>query len=342
MGSMVSLPPASGNSNGLTVCVVIVNFNGAAYLDGCIASVFEQSFAAEVIVVDNGSTDGSVSAIQRTFPTVRFTINARNVGFARGANQGAQSARSDFILFLNNDARLEPGSLSVLVGYLASHRFVGACQPRIIQPNGELDNAGSFLTRSGFLYHVSTDDLMHRRFAPTRFALKGACLLVRAPIFRALGGFDESYFAYLEDTDLCWRLLRAGWELHFVSEATVLHDGGRTTRAIFASPEIDYLAFRNRITTIRKNEIGWRRLLTLAVHGALCCGVAAAFAATGKWRNAGAIVRALWWHLRNRVFVVVLAEESCWGGRRTRLVPPVARFTVGSAFGLLRAYLRRW
>lgn len=342
MDSLAPGHPVSEDPRGLTVCVVIVNYNGVAYLERCVASVYGQSVPAEIVVVDNGSTDGSVRAIQRRFPSVRVIMNDYNVGFARGANQGAECARGDLILFLNSDARLEPGSLSVLVRYLADHSLVGACQPSLIQPNGELDSAGSFLTRSGFLYHVSQEDVVKERFPPARFALKGACLLIRAPIFRAVGGFDESYFAYLEDTDLCWRLLRAGWELHFVSAASVQHDGGRTTRAIFRSEQIDYLAFRNRITTIRKNTIGLRRSGTVVVHAALCCGVATAFALIGKWRNAGAIAKALWWQLRNRVSVDVLTEESYSGGHGTALAPPVTRFTVGSAFGLLRSYLRRW
>lgn len=324
------------------VSVVIANLNGEQFLASCIDSVLAQLPLPEIVVVDNGSTDSSVEMLVSRYPGVRLIRNRANRGFAEAANQGADAATGEFLLFLNNDARLSATTLSQLSDALRRSPQTAACQPTLVRSDGTLDSAGSMLTRTGFLYHLSPDDWAHDRFGPFRFSLKGACMLVRADVFEQAGRFDESYFAYFEETDLCWRILALGYRLEHVRDATVVHDVGRTTTALFASSHIDYLSFRNRVTTIRKNGDRRFQMQVLPVHAACAILTAAAFALAGKIDNAFAILRALVWHLRP----TSKARGTSSGDRRrmsgNELKPLTVRFTARNALDALREYLIRW
>lgn len=325
-----------------SVSVIIVNFNGEEFLSSCIASVVAQDQITEIIVVDNGSTDSSVALVREQFPQARIIINGENHGFAGPANQGGEVATGDFLLFLNNDARLMPSTLSTLVDALRADPHIAACQPTVMQTMGRLDSAGAMFTKTGFLYHVTDDDLSSKRFGPYRFSLHGACFLVRTELFLGTGGFDASYFAYFEESDLCWRLLALGYDVVHVNNALVIHDAGRTTSAIFPSGFIDYLSFRNRITSIRKNGDTRLKLRVLPVHVACCFGIAVAFVLKGKPRNATGILRALAWHLRPTIG----SSSSEFGSVKRVSLEFLATSTVpyrfSSAIRMLKIYLLRW
>ena len=325
-----------------TISVIVVNLNGEDFLLSCIATVLAQDPVPEIIVVDNGSTDNSVELIGSTFPQVRVIRNEENLGFAGPANQGAALASGDLLLFLNNDARLMPGTLARLVDVLQGDPRVAACEPTMLRGDGKLDSAGSMFTKTGFLYNLNEDDVSSSRFGPYRFSLKGACLLVRAELFNRAGRFDDSYFAYFEETDLCWRLLAMGYRLEHVNNAVVMHDVGRTTMAIFQSAHIDYLSFRNRITTIRKNGDIRFKLRVLPIHLACCLGVAVAFAITGKRQNAFAILRALVWHLRSSSRGPYLTNRPAQPVSMGLLADVTVTLRVTVALRMLKAYLIRW
>jgi GT2 family glycosyltransferase len=323
------------------VSVIVINLNGEDFLPSCLSSVFAQLPVPEVILVDNGSSDGSVAMVASSFPTVRIVQNSSNRGFAGPANQGAERASGDLLLFLNNDARLGADTLATLVDALDSDATAAACEPTMRRVGGELDSAGSLFTKTGFMYHVTEGDLTSKRCGAERFSLKGACLLVRADLFRRAGGFDESFFAYFEETDLCWRLLNMGGRLVHVDAALVTHDVGRTTTKVFTSPYIDYLSFRNRISTIRKNGDVRFQLRVIPIHVAGCVAVAVAFAIKGKPRNAIAILRALAWHARpsNRP---LSKNEDVRAGSLAELSGVTVRLSVASAWRMLKDYLVRW
>jgi GT2 family glycosyltransferase len=333
---------ASENSKHPRVSVIVINLNGGDFLIPSIASAFAQEPLPEVILVDNGSTDGSLQLVESAFPQVRIIRNNSNLGFAGPANQGAALASGDFLLFLNNDARLEPGVLSRLLEAVESDKTVAACEPTMRRVDGDLDSAGSLFTKTGFLYHLTEDDLTSHRFGSDRFSLKGACLLVRADLFDRAGRFDDTFFAYFEETDLCWRLINMGYRLVHVNGAEVTHDVGRTTTAVFTSSHIDYLSFRNRISTIRKNGDAWFKCRVLPIHVVGCLSVAVAFTLKGKPQNALGIMRALKWHVR---------RSSKHLGSKTEAVPRhsfalLSSVTVplklSSAIRMLKVYLVRW
>jgi GT2 family glycosyltransferase len=324
-----------------TISVIVVNLNGEEFLPSCLASILTRIPVPEIIVVDNGSTDGSLELIGTHFPDVKVIRNEDNQGFARPANQGAALASGDLLLFLNNDARLGPGTLTRLVAALEADSKVAACTPTTRRSEGSLDSAGSMFTRTGFLHHLSEDDLSSGRFGAHRFSLKGACFLIRSNLFHRAGRFDESYFAYFEETDLCWRLLSLGYKLENVSDALAIHDVGRTTAAIFPSPYIDYLSFRNRISTIRKNGDTQFKIRVLPVHIACCTVVATAFIFTGKFQNALGIWRALVWHLRpsSRPSRPINASERPTSDVLASTTVP---FNWAASFRMLKDYLVRW
>ncbi len=314
---------------------MIVNLNGEEFISSCVASVLEQEVETEIIVVDNGSTDNSIGLLSERFPRVRILQNEENLGFAGPANQGAEVAKGEFILFLNNDARLTPTTLETLVHNLQSNDQIAACQPTIMQSTGKLDSAGSMFTKTGFLYHVTLEDVSSKRFDSNRFSLHGACFLVRTKIFFRAGGFDESYFAYFEESDLCWRFLSLGYQVEHVKDSLVVHDAGRTSSSIFPSSEIDFLSFRNRISTIRKNGNFKLKARVLPIHFACCLFVAASFAVKGKPRNAAGILRALLWRTKPRTYPTKPVSLKFL----TKVTVP---FRITAALHLLKSYLVRW
>jgi GT2 family glycosyltransferase len=325
-----------------SVSVVIVNFNGEEFISSCIGSVLAQEPVPEIVVVDNGSTDHSVSMVRELFPQVRIVLNSKNLGFAGPANQGAEAATGDLLLFLNNDARLMPTTLSTLVDALQANSKVAACQPTMMKTEGGFDSAGSMFTKTGFLHHVTDHDLASNRFGSFRFSLNGACLLVWTELFLGAGGFDASYFAYFEESDLCWRLLSMGYVVEHVENAFAVHDTGRTTGSIFPSNYIDFLSFRNRITTIRKNGDRRLKLRVLPVHVVCCLGVSVAFVLNGKPRNAAGIVRALLWHLRPIINRSRSEFRSVKPVSLEFLATSTVPFSSSAAIRMLKAYLLRW
>jgi len=216
------------------VSVLIVNFNGAAVLDQCLASLARVSEPShEVVVVDNGSSDNSLDVVAR-YPDVRIVRSPCNLGFAGGNNLGLPHCRGRFILLLNNDTTVPEGVLTTLADYLDAHPQVGVVQAKMILPRygSSLDVCGSFLTWCGLPYHYGyfKKDCEKYRSSYPVFSGKGACLMFRREIVERAGGFlfDPDFFCYYEETDFCHRVWLAGYEVHFVPTQPVQHFMGAT------------------------------------------------------------------------------------------------------------------
>jgi GT2 family glycosyltransferase len=240
----------------MDLSVIIVSYNSRGHLARCLQAVLAgaERVKWEAIVVDNASHDGSPEMVAREFPYVSLIANRENVGFARACNQGFRMARGESLLFLNPDTEAKPGSIATLIGYLRDNPSLGAVGPRLCNPNGQL-------TRSCFRFPSLTRPLLNSRpvqlLVGERFGLaypledprvreggtvdwlSGACLLARRQALKETGPFDERYFMYFEDTDLCRRIWRAGWQVVFWPNAEVLHVGGASSRGQWARLSIE-------------------------------------------------------------------------------------------------------
>jgi hypothetical protein len=223
------------------VSILIVNFNGAAVLSDCLASLQQVVYPHfEVVVVDNASTDSSWEVLAQ-YPAVRVLCSDHNRGFAGGNNFGLSACGGQLVLLLNSDTIVTPEFLQPLVGYLIEHPQVGIVQCKMIlsRHGNSLDVCGSFLTSLGFLYHYGywkQDSPKYDCSYPV-FTVKGACLLFRRELIAAAGGylFNEDFFCYYEETDFCHRAWLAGYEVHFVHSSSIQHLQGATSERTQAS-----------------------------------------------------------------------------------------------------------
>jgi len=228
-----------------SIAVVIINHNTCQNLRECLATV-EGEHASEVVVVDNASTDNSVEIVKNEFPETRLFSNKSNSGYGSAANQAITRCNAPYVLLLNSDTCLHPGSLRALCAYLDEHPKAAIVGPRLINTDGSLQpSCYSFptpfqvfleeTTLNRFIGHIPVIADNHLRtwsHTSSRIVpwVLGAALAIRRQSFDAVGGFDTSFFMFAEEIDLCYRLLTAGWQTHFTPAATITHAGGASTR----------------------------------------------------------------------------------------------------------------
>jgi GT2 family glycosyltransferase len=296
------------------VSVVVVNWNTKDLLEDCITSV-EKHLADtphEVIVVDNGSTDGSPELIASRFPENRLLVNPENLGFGRANNQGMAVAQGDCLLLLNSDARLPDGSVRALVEWLRDRPDVGVVGPRLEGPHGNLQPSAY---RFGSIPLMLVEELgLYKLLRRERAAslllggywshdterpvdwIVGACMLVRAEVFRTTGGFDPSIFLYGEEEEWCGRIATAGWRIVYSPRARIMHVGHETTRRFLGeTTRVERcLEASDRLLARRSGLAGVAAGPTLRVAGALLKLTKVSIArALGRQRANDADVRAL-------------------------------------------------
>lgn len=237
------------------VSVVIPSWNGADLLPRCLGSLRNQTLApGEVIVVDNGSSDGSAAMIARSFPEVRVIGLARNRGFAPAVNAGIRATEAGLVALLNNDAEADPVWLAALVAAAEGDR-VGMVASRIVDADdpGRIQGIGLEVGPEGDPRPIGKGERDGPEFRVPRevFGPIGAAALYRRELFQDIGLFDEDFFAYLEDVDLAWRARRAGWRCMYAPDAVVRHDRGSTGRRI--PRRVRYLLWRNHPWLLAKN-----------------------------------------------------------------------------------------
>ena len=240
------------------VDVVIVNFNTREHLRSCLDSIDRDS-ANSVMVVDSTSTDGSVDMLRSDYPWVTV-ISQPNRGFGAAANRALEKSDSDYLLLLNSDTVLGADSVRSLALYLDEHPAVAVVGPRLLNVDGSLQpSCYPFLTPINVVLvmtlinqFIGSVPVLRDRHLPTSAHasprsvpwVKGAALAIRRTALKSVGGFDESYFMYSEELDLCYRLRAVGWDVHFTPSATVRHAGGASTvqtRAAMSAQEFSSL-----------------------------------------------------------------------------------------------------
>jgi GT2 family glycosyltransferase len=246
--------------------IVILNWNGKQFLSDFLPSVLRFSENARIIVADNASTDDSVSFLKQHFPEVEVIINSENGGFAKGYNDALKEIDSKYYLLLNSDIEVTENWLQPMLKLLEENELNAACQPlvRSFHRREKFEHAGAaggfidtnfFPFCRGRIFDAVEEDNGQYAGVSEVFWTSGAAMLVRSSVFHELGGFDEAFFAHMEEIDWCWRAKRKGYRLFVQPTSVVYHVGGGTLS--YQSPRKTYLNFRNSLFMIVKNYEGW-------------------------------------------------------------------------------------
>ncbi|VVB88177.1 Glycosyltransferase AglI [uncultured archaeon] len=242
-----NLPPAS---------IVILNYNGKELLRDCFSSLQNLDYPEElieIILVDNGSSDGSIEYIEQYFPGIKIIKKTENLGFAKGCNIGATFSKSSYIVFLNNDMRVDENWLKELILPLMEDKSIGITSSKILNWDGsKIDYAGAVLSFNGHGYKRGENQEPDKYNTPEYCLIpSGGSMAISKKLFLKLGGFDEDYFAYFEDIDLGWRSWIFGYSVLFVPGSIVYHKKSQTQTK--AKIKHVYLLEKNALCTILKN-----------------------------------------------------------------------------------------
>ena len=233
----------------LELSIIIVNYNSGESLKRCLASLKESRIESpyEIIVVDNGSQEGDLKGLEEDLFNLQLIRNPKNIGFARANNQGISNSKGDHLLLLNPDTLVLKEGLDGLVKFMEEHPKAGAAGPMLLSPDGTRQPSfrrfpsllnvffgrTSFLTRrfpkNPFTKSYLMMDANSQRAREVDWIM-GACMILRRDAFQGVGGFDESFFLFVEDVDLCYRLKRMGWKIYYVPEVRVIHEYGASIK----------------------------------------------------------------------------------------------------------------
>jgi GT2 family glycosyltransferase len=255
--------PGAGTKKEPQVAIVILNWNGKAYLQQFLPFVLASTYQNKrVIVADNASTDGSLQYVQEKFPGVEIIANPTNEGFAKGYNTALRQVATDYYVLLNSDVEVTPAWIEPVIALMESDGRIGACQPKLLDYQrrnffeyagacgGWLDSFGYPFTRGRVFEDIETDQGQYENAAEC-FWSSGAAFFVRAGLYHELGGLDEYFFAHQEEIDLCWRIQLAGYKIFVQPASVVYHVGGGTLAK--ESPHKSFLNFRNNLVMCTKN-----------------------------------------------------------------------------------------
>lgn len=240
----------------MEVSVIIPNFNGLAYLEGVLSSLERQSMKNfEVILVDNGSTDGSCAFVASQYSWVHIIELSENFGFSRAVNEGIRAARAPYVLLLNNDTEVEPDFLKEMVEGIQRHKKAFSCQAKMIQfhDRDKMDDGGNYYCALGWAFAEGKGKAAeHYDKEKKIFSSCAGAAIYRKKIFEKIGYFDDEHFAYLEDLDVGYRARIYGYENWYIPGAVVYHVGSGTSGSRYNQFKIRYSS-RNNIYMIYKN-----------------------------------------------------------------------------------------
>jgi len=315
----------------MDLSIIIVNWNTKNLLLQCLESVYQTTkrIEMEVFVVDNGSTDGSVAAAKERFTEVKFIQNEINLGFAKANNQAMPLAVGKYLLLLNPDTMVKEGAIERLISFMEAHSEAGGAGAQLLNSDGSKQNSiANFPSLATELINKS----LLRWLFPKTFPGKGrsyrepievdsvigACMIIRRDAIEQVGLLDEDYFLFLEETDWCYRMKRAGWKIYHVSQAEIYHFQGKGVEIEKRRARIEY--FRSRYHFFKKNRgsLQWStllaglmiRLIIELVFMAIACLFT--FFTIKKWKRRLSIYSYLmWWHLKGCPKGMGLKPSQC-------------------------------
>lgn len=286
----------------MKVAVVILNWNGKKFLEQFLPAVIEHTGNdADIIIADNASSDNSLKYLREKHPHIRIIQHHTNKGFAQGYNEALKQVKAEYFILLNSDIEVSPNWINPVIHYMDAHPEVGACQPKIRSyhepakfeyagaAGGFIDKFGYPFCRGRIFMHLEEDKGQFDDSCEIFWAT-GACMFVRAKLFNQCGGFDEDFFAHMEEIDFCWRLKLQGHKIMYIPHSTVFHVGGGTLPK--QSSHKTYLNMRNNILMLYKNLPRHQLLPVLAARWILDGVAAFKFLISSGFGDFWAVLRA--------------------------------------------------
>jgi hypothetical protein len=302
----------------MDLSVIIVNWNTKNFLLHCLKSLYQtvKGIEMEVFVVDNGSMDASGAAVKEGFPEVGYIGNRINLGFARANNQALSRTKGKCLLLLNPDTQVKEGAIERLISFMEAHPEAGAVGAQLLNSNGSKQN--SIANFPSLVTELLNKNLLRWCF-PNQFPGKerdytepievdsviGACMMVRRDAIEQVGLLDENYFLFLEETDWCYRMKKAGWKVYHVPQAEIYHFQGKSAEIEKKKTRIEF--YRSRYHFFKKNRGGLQWAILLAgimirlsvelVFMTMACFFT--FFTITRWKRRLSIYSYLmWWHLK--------------------------------------------
>lgn len=285
----------------LKIAVVILNYNGKKLLQQFLPTVIEHSRQADIYVADNASIDDSIIFLQKEFPAIRLIRLKENYGFAKGYNEALKQVDADYFVLLNSDVEVTSNWIAPVIDLMEADKTVAAAQPKILSFNtkDEFEYAGAcggFIDKYGYPFCrgriFDTLEKDHAQYDKPMevFWATGACMFVRAKVYNNLQGFDDFYFAHMEEIDLCWRIKNRQNKVLAVPASVVYHVGGGTLNKL--SPRKTFLNFRNSLISLTKNNASGNLLFKIIIRFLLDGVAGIKFFVEGNPLHTWAIVKA--------------------------------------------------
>lgn len=284
------------------VALVILNWNGLKHLRQFMPSVMSSVYPdLDIIIGDNASTDGSVEFIRKEYPSIQVIQNDDNYGFTGGYNRVLEKVEADYFILLNSDVEVSPEWIQPVIQLMESDPLIAAAAPKIRAYNqrthfehagaagGFIDTYGYPFCRGRIFYEIEKDNGQYQQSGEVFWAT-GAAMFVKKKCWQEAGGFDERFFAHMEEIDLCWRLKNMGYKVMYCAESEVFHFGGGTLNV--ENPFKTYLNFRNNLLLLSNNLPFWRAAFVVTVRFWMDLLALFRFLGEGKRKDAWAVSRA--------------------------------------------------
>jgi GT2 family glycosyltransferase len=331
--------------NTTKVAVVVLNWNGEKFLENFLPSVIAcNTYYSRIIVADNASTDNSVAYVKTNFPNIEIIQNESNGGFAKGYNDALKKVEAEYYILLNSDVEVTPGWMDSIIQLMNDDPNIAACQPKIKAYHNKkmfeyAGAAGGFIDKYGYpfcrgriLEKTEVDEGQYNDIREIFWAT-GACLFIRSECYHLVHGFDEDFFAHMEEIDLCWRLKNVGYKIMYCPHSTVYHVGGGTLNK--ASSKKTYLNFRNNLILLCKNHppeyLFSKMLLRMILDGV----AGMKFLFSGQFSHFVAVIKA------HKSFFSILPSTMT---KRRALIKQIKKYTTTAVYLhciVLDFYLRR-
>ncbi|MBE9583806.1 glycosyltransferase family 2 protein [Mucilaginibacter sp. JRF] len=284
------------------VAAVILNWNGLKHLQQFLPSVIASTWQnLEIVLGDNGSTDSSVEWVSSVYPSVTIIKNDENYGFTGGYNRVLDKVDADYFILLNSDIEVQPDWIEPVIRLMESDELIAAASPKIRSyadkkmfehagaAGGFIDHLGYPFCRGRIFYEIEEDKGQYDQSGEVFWA-SGAALFIKKKYWQQSGGFDERFFAHMEEIDLCWRLKNMGYKVMYCAESNVYHVGGGTLNT--ENPFKTYLNFRNNLLLLKNNLPFGRATFVIGLRFWLDLLALFRFLGEGKRKDAWAVSKA--------------------------------------------------